>query len=139
MSVTASASTPGPPSAGARAASAFLVLLGAFFWLVMLLVLVGLVPRSVEVFEKFEVRLPTLTILVCTVCLFVARYWYLFGFAWFAATVALMCWLPSRKRGHMFAAVFAGVSFIVTAIVTGGIVLSLRIPLRHGLEVFGKR
>ena len=74
MSMTASISTPGPPSTAARVVSAFLALLGALFWLVVLFVFASIVPRFVEIYERFELpKLPARTILVCTVGLFVAR------------------------------------------------------------------
>jgi len=133
--MTASTSTPEPPSTAARVVSAFLALYGAFFWLVVLFVLVSKVPRFVQIYERFEIReLPTRTILVCTVGLFVARYWYVFGLAWFAATAAVAFGFARCKHGLLLGGIFLGVSFLATGVVIGVVVIGLFM----GLEILIK-
>jgi len=129
-------------SAGHPVAGAFLAVFGGLLWLIPVVVLVLIVPRFVEIFEKFDVAggLPTATQAVITVAQALSTWWPVAVLLWLAVVGGLvaLCAAVRARRPVALAAVFAGLSFLGVVITITLMVVVLFMPLVRLIEQTGR-
>lgn len=129
--MTGLSAEPRRPSAGLKALGVVLASAGGLVWLIPIVLLVYIVPKFVEVFNKFDAELPSLTRVIIAASWAVAQVWYLAALVWLAVVAGLVgASLAARSNRAIWASgIFAAVSVGLTLLVLAGMVVSLFVPL----------
>ncbi len=122
-----------PPTTAARIVGAISSLVGGAAWLALLVILVTIVPRFEEIFQKFDIKggLPESTQVMISVSHIFRSYWFFLLPLVGGATVAMFipC-ISGRKRSvATISVVFGAVSCLLFAIAVTVIVVGLFMPL----------
>ena len=137
--MTGLSAEPRRPSAGMKALGVVLAAAGGLVWLIPLVILIYIIPKSVEVFDKFDMPLPALTRVIIAVTGVVAHVWYLAALVWLAVVAGLVgASLAARSNRAIWASgIFAAASVGLTMLVVGGMVVGLFVPLVTLVEATG--
>ena len=119
-------------SRASRIASAVLVVAGGLFVFIPILVVTFIVPRFEEIFHKFNIPggLPPLTDTLIGIG-------HVLGWCWFVVVplgllgvgyLAVVCARPRTRRGLLWAAIFAGASFVIAGVLVTVITIGMFLP-----------
>jgi len=127
---------------GHPVAGSLLALFGGLLWLIPAAMGVLIVPKFVEVFEKFDVPggLPTATQAVITIARAVSAGWPLAMLVWLAVVggLAALCVAVRRPWPVVVAAVFAGLSLLGVGAAVVLMVVGLFSALVRTIEQVGQ-
>ena len=129
------------PSVAWRVVGVFSGLLSGLAWLLVFGVLVFIVPKFQEIFQRFDAALPLLTQAVISAAQVVSQGWPVFAALAFGVPAAaiLLSILARSSAGVTAAAVLGLVSVFMFVVAMAAIVIGLFPPMMSLVEVLGAK
>jgi len=139
--MTQSAGAAQRPSVAWRVVGVFFGLLSGLAWLLVFGILVFIVPKFEEIFQRFDAALPLLTRALISATHVMFQGWPVFAALMFGVPAAaiLLSVLARSSAGVTAAAVLGLVSVFMFVIAMAAIVIGLFLPMISLVEVLGAK